>query len=106
MDSAKLEEKYLENDKDVVEFTAGSQSYSLSFQGINKKSENESSCSQFYAFLNIIIMTFFTPLESDMIQTNKRYGTKRVVRRRPRFVSAAEVRTAKKRYSMTSQLHC
>ncbi|KAK2858809.1 hypothetical protein Q5P01_003429 [Channa striata] len=60
MDSAKLEKMFLDNDKDVVEFTAGSQSYSLSFQ--------------------------------DMIQTNKNYGTKRLVRRRPRFASAADVR--------------
>ncbi|GLD48158.1 poly [ADP-ribose] [Lates japonicus] len=59
MDSTKLEQKFLENDKDVVEFTAGSQSYSLSFQ--------------------------------DMIQTNKHYGTKRLVKRRPQFVSAADV---------------
>ncbi|KAF3704960.1 Poly [ADP-ribose] polymerase 12 [Channa argus] len=60
MDSAKLEKMFLDNDKDVVEFTAGSQSYTLSFQ--------------------------------DMIQTNKHYSTKRLVRRRPRFVSAVDVR--------------
>ncbi|KAM7366948.1 hypothetical protein PAMP_014880 [Pampus punctatissimus] len=65
MDSAKLEETFLENDKDVVEFTAGSQSYSLSFH--------------------------------DMIQTNKAYGTKRLVRRRPRFVSAADVQARRER---------
>lgn len=33
MDSSKLEQKFLDNDKDVVEFKAGLQSYSLSFQG-------------------------------------------------------------------------
>lgn len=33
IDSAKLEEKFLENDKDVMEFIAGSQKYSLSFHG-------------------------------------------------------------------------
>ena len=33
VDSSILEQKFLDNDKDVVEFTAGSQSYSLSFQG-------------------------------------------------------------------------
>ncbi|XP_026218431.1 WWE and TCCD_inducible_PARP_like domain-containing protein isoform X3 [Anabas testudineus] len=60
IDSAKLEQKFLDNDKDVVEFTAGSQSYTLSFQ--------------------------------DMIQTNKQYGTKRLVKRRPSFVSAADVK--------------
>ncbi|XP_069013081.1 protein mono-ADP-ribosyltransferase PARP12, partial [Embiotoca jacksoni] len=65
MNSAKLEQKFLDNDKDVVEFTAGSQSYSLSFQ--------------------------------DMIQTNNRYTTKRLVRRRPRFASAADVKTRKVR---------
>ncbi|XP_051546598.1 protein mono-ADP-ribosyltransferase PARP12-like [Myxocyprinus asiaticus] len=32
---------------------------------------------------------------SDMIQANKRYGTKRLIRRRPKFVSAAEVQTIK-----------
>ncbi|KAJ4918045.1 hypothetical protein JOQ06_004059, partial [Pogonophryne albipinna] len=58
--SAELEQKFLDNAKDVVEFSAGSQAYSLSFQ--------------------------------DLIQTNKQYGTKRVVKRRPRFVSAADVR--------------
>ncbi|XP_039890935.1 protein mono-ADP-ribosyltransferase PARP12 isoform X4 [Simochromis diagramma] len=65
INSTKLEEKFLANDKDVVEFTAGSQSYSLSFQ--------------------------------DMIQSNKRYGTKRCVCRRPLFVSAADVLTKKVR---------
>uniref|UniRef100_A0A3P9CRG0 Poly [ADP-ribose] polymerase 12 n=1 Tax=Maylandia zebra TaxID=106582 RepID=A0A3P9CRG0_9CICH len=67
INSAKLEEKFLANDKDVVEFTAGSQSYSLSFQ--------------------------------DMMQTNKRYGTKRPVCRRPRFVSAADALKKKVRRS-------
>ncbi|CAJ1054474.1 protein mono-ADP-ribosyltransferase PARP12 [Xyrichtys novacula] len=65
MDSSKLEQKFLENDQAVVEFTAGAQSYSLSFQ--------------------------------DMIQTNKRYSTKRLVRRRPRFVCAADVLAKKVR---------
>uniref|UniRef100_A0AAV2IY97 Uncharacterized protein n=1 Tax=Knipowitschia caucasica TaxID=637954 RepID=A0AAV2IY97_KNICA len=32
----------------------------------------------------------------DMIQTNIQYGTKRVVRRRPKFVSAVEARTKRK----------
>ena len=31
--SAELEQKFLDNAKDVVEFSAGSQAYSLSFQG-------------------------------------------------------------------------
>ncbi|XP_065325579.1 protein mono-ADP-ribosyltransferase PARP12-like [Pelmatolapia mariae] len=65
INSTKLEEKFLANDKDVLEFTAGSHSYSLSFQ--------------------------------DMMQTNKHYGTKRLVCRRPRFVSAADVLTKRVR---------
>ncbi|XP_028251094.1 protein mono-ADP-ribosyltransferase PARP12 isoform X2 [Parambassis ranga] len=65
IDSAKLEQKFWQNDKDVVEFTAGSQLYTLSFQ--------------------------------DMIQTNKRYGTKKIVSRRPRFVSAADMQEKKVR---------
>ncbi|XP_034719400.1 protein mono-ADP-ribosyltransferase PARP12-like [Etheostoma cragini] len=65
VDSPTLEQRFLDNDKDVVEFTAGSQSYSLSFQ--------------------------------DMIQTNKEYGTKRLVKRRPLFVSASDVKTKKVR---------
>ncbi|KAK7886165.1 hypothetical protein WMY93_025786 [Mugilogobius chulae] len=60
-----LEELYQQNDKAVVQFKAGPQSYELSFQ--------------------------------DMIQTNIKYGTKRIVRRRPQFVSAAEVPTKRKR---------
>lgn len=63
--SKQLEEIYLQNNKDVVHFKAGSQLYQLSFQ--------------------------------DMIQTNTKYGTKRIVRRRPRFVSAIEVQTKRKR---------
>ncbi|XP_030633900.1 protein mono-ADP-ribosyltransferase PARP12-like [Chanos chanos] len=62
-----LEQKYQENNNAVVEFTAGSQTYELSFQ--------------------------------DMIQKNKRYGTKKLVRRRPVFVSSADaqkIRTSKK----------
>uniref|UniRef100_A0A3B3YSQ8 Poly (ADP-ribose) polymerase family, member 12a n=1 Tax=Poecilia mexicana TaxID=48701 RepID=A0A3B3YSQ8_9TELE len=62
--SETLEQKFLDNESEV-EFSAGSQSYSLSFQ--------------------------------DMIQTNKHYGTKRLVSRRPLFVSAADVRTKKVR---------
>ncbi|KAM6895699.1 protein mono-ADP-ribosyltransferase PARP12-like [Xenentodon cancila] len=65
IDSATLEQKFLNNDKDVVEFMAGSQTYSLSFQ--------------------------------DMLQVNKRYGTKKLVCRRPRFVSAADVQAKKAR---------
>ncbi|XP_062850762.1 protein mono-ADP-ribosyltransferase PARP12 [Trichomycterus rosablanca] len=61
-----LEQKFLENNKAELEFTAGSQTYILSFQ--------------------------------DMLQTNKRYGTKKLVKRRPTFVSAADaqrIRTSK-----------
>uniref|UniRef100_A0A672SMR9 Poly [ADP-ribose] polymerase 12-like n=1 Tax=Sinocyclocheilus grahami TaxID=75366 RepID=A0A672SMR9_SINGR len=61
--SAELEQKYQADNNTVVEFTAESQTYELSF--------------------------------TDMIQTNKRYTTKKVVRRRPKFVSAADVRTIK-----------
>lgn len=32
-------------------------------------------------------------LSSDMLQVNKRYGTKKLVRRRPIFVSAADADT-------------
>ncbi|XP_023205693.1 poly [ADP-ribose] polymerase 12-like [Xiphophorus maculatus] len=62
--SETLEQKFLDNESEV-EFSAGSQSYSLSFQ--------------------------------DMIQTNKHYRTKRLVSRRPQFISAADVRTKKMR---------
>ncbi|XP_037552138.1 protein mono-ADP-ribosyltransferase PARP12-like [Nematolebias whitei] len=64
VNSSKLEQRFLDNDK-TVDFTAGSQSYSLSFQ--------------------------------DMIQTNKHYRTKKLVSRRPRFVSAEDVETKKVR---------
>ncbi|XP_053506581.1 protein mono-ADP-ribosyltransferase PARP12 [Ictalurus furcatus] len=57
--SEDLEQKFSQDNKAEVEFMAGSQVYTLSFQ--------------------------------DMIQTNKRYGTKKLVRRRPVFVSAADV---------------
>ncbi|KAL7857936.1 hypothetical protein AOLI_G00180380, partial [Acnodon oligacanthus] len=68
--SEELEQKYTQDNKAVVEFTAGSQSYIVSFQ--------------------------------DMIQTNKRYGTKKLVMRRPEFVSAADaqtIRTSKRQIS-------
>ncbi|RXN08119.1 poly [ADP-ribose] polymerase 12-like protein [Labeo rohita] len=61
--SAELEQKYQADNNAVVEFTAGSQTYELSF--------------------------------TDMIQTNKRYATKKVIRRRPKFVSPADVQTIK-----------
>ncbi|CAL8405329.1 unnamed protein product [Arctogadus glacialis] len=57
--STELEQKFQNNPQEVVEFTAGSQAYTLSLQ--------------------------------DMTQTNKRHGTKRLVRRRPRFLSSAVV---------------
>ncbi|XP_038156248.1 protein mono-ADP-ribosyltransferase PARP12 [Cyprinodon tularosa] len=63
INSATLEKKFLEDQNDTLEFSVGSQSYSLSFQ--------------------------------DMIQTNKHYGTKRLVSRRPRFVSTEEVKSKK-----------
>ncbi|CAL8385540.1 unnamed protein product [Boreogadus saida] len=57
--STELEQKFQNDPQEVVEFTAGSQAYTLSLQ--------------------------------DMIQTNKSYGTKRLVRRRPRFRSSVDV---------------
>ncbi|CAL8385513.1 unnamed protein product [Boreogadus saida] len=57
--STELEQKFQNNPQEVVEFTAGSQAYTLSLH--------------------------------DMIQTNKKHGTKRLVRRRPRFLSSADV---------------
>uniref|UniRef100_UPI003AABFE8B protein mono-ADP-ribosyltransferase PARP12-like n=1 Tax=Centroberyx gerrardi TaxID=166262 RepID=UPI003AABFE8B len=71
MSSAELEQKFLNDETDVVEFKAGSQTYSLSFP--------------------------------DMIQTNKQYGTKKVVRRRPVFVSSADVQTKKFRKPVGNQ---
>ncbi|XP_027009731.2 protein mono-ADP-ribosyltransferase PARP12-like isoform X2 [Tachysurus fulvidraco] len=56
--SEELEQKFTQDNKAEIEFTAGSQTYTLSFQ--------------------------------DMIQTNKHYMTKKLVRRRPVFVSAAD----------------
>ncbi|XP_072528750.1 protein mono-ADP-ribosyltransferase PARP12-like [Salminus brasiliensis] len=61
--SEDLEQKYIQDNKAVVDFTAGSQSYTLSFR--------------------------------DMIQTNKNYGTKKLVRRRPVFVSSVDAQTIK-----------
>uniref|UniRef100_A0A3Q0RLZ6 Si:ch73-252i11.1 n=1 Tax=Amphilophus citrinellus TaxID=61819 RepID=A0A3Q0RLZ6_AMPCI len=71
---------FLEILADYVEFTVGSQSYSLSFQGKHR----------------IWKLSLFADV--NMIQTNKHYGTKRLVCRRPRFVSAADVLTKKVRY--------
>ncbi|XP_063316527.1 protein mono-ADP-ribosyltransferase PARP12-like [Pelmatolapia mariae] len=65
INSTKLEKLFLGNNKDVLEFTAGSHSYSLSFE--------------------------------DMMQTNNLNGTKTLVCRRPRFVSAVDVLTKKVR---------
>ncbi|KAJ8373852.1 hypothetical protein SKAU_G00044320 [Synaphobranchus kaupii] len=59
--SEDLEQRFLEDNSAVTEFTAGSQKYQLSFK--------------------------------DMIQTNKKYGTKRIIRRRPVFISSAEAQT-------------
>ncbi|XP_041709402.1 protein mono-ADP-ribosyltransferase PARP12-like [Coregonus clupeaformis] len=61
--SEDLEKRFQEDNKAVTEFTAGSQTYELSFP--------------------------------DMIQTNKQYSTKKVVRRRPVFVSSADAQTIK-----------
>ncbi|XP_030210904.1 protein mono-ADP-ribosyltransferase PARP12 [Gadus morhua] len=63
--STELEQKFQNDPQEVVEFTAGSQTYTLSLQ--------------------------------DMIQTNKKHGTKRVVRRRPRFRSSADVQVIRTR---------
>lgn len=62
VNSTQLEQKFLNNATDVVEFKAGSQTYSLNFK--------------------------------YMKQSNKQYGTKRNVRRRPRFVSTVEVKAS------------
>ncbi|XP_030210929.1 protein mono-ADP-ribosyltransferase PARP12-like isoform X2 [Gadus morhua] len=63
--STELEQKFQNDPQEVVEFTAGSQTYTLSLQ--------------------------------DMIQTNKTYGTKRRVRRRPRFLSPGVVQVIRAR---------
>ncbi|CDQ64293.1 unnamed protein product [Oncorhynchus mykiss] len=63
--SEDLEKRFQEDNKAVIEFTAGSQTYEFSFP--------------------------------DMIQTNKQYTTKKVVRRRPVFVSSADAQTIKTR---------
>ncbi|XP_038833876.1 protein mono-ADP-ribosyltransferase PARP12-like isoform X2 [Salvelinus namaycush] len=63
--SEDLEKRFQEDNKAVIEFTAGSQTYELSFP--------------------------------DMIQNNKQYSTKKVVRRRPVFVSSADAQTIKTR---------
>ncbi|XP_061085361.1 protein mono-ADP-ribosyltransferase PARP12-like isoform X2 [Conger conger] len=60
-----LEDQYQKDSAAVVQFTAGSQTYQISFR--------------------------------DMVQRNLRYGTARDVRRRPVFVSPAEVRVARTR---------
>ncbi|XP_030211514.1 uncharacterized protein LOC115543102 [Gadus morhua] len=62
--STELEQRFQNDPQEVVEFTAGSQAYTLSLK--------------------------------DMIQTNKTYGTKRLVRRRPRFLSSADVQIIRK----------
>ncbi|XP_059904547.1 uncharacterized protein LOC132454943 isoform X3 [Gadus macrocephalus] len=67
--STELEQKFQNNPQEVMEFTAGSQTYTLSLQ--------------------------------DMIQTNKRHGTKRLVRRRPRFLSSAVVQDIRTRTGAT-----
>ncbi|XP_055761738.1 mucin-2-like isoform X2 [Salvelinus fontinalis] len=59
--SEDLEKRFQEDQSAVVKFTAGQQSYELSFR--------------------------------DMTQKNKRYGTVRMVRRRPVLVSTADSRT-------------
>ncbi|XP_046878440.1 protein mono-ADP-ribosyltransferase PARP12-like [Hypomesus transpacificus] len=61
--SEDLEQRFQSDDKSDMDFTAGSQSYTLSFK--------------------------------DMMQTNKRYGTRRPVRRRPKFVSSSDAQTIK-----------
>lgn len=51
------------------------------------------------------MMMSFSICTSDMIQTNKHYGTKRLVRRRPRFVSAADVKEKRVRYDILNMPH-
>lgn len=97
MGSSSLEQKFVANDKDVVEFKAGSQMYSLSFQG-KQMMQCISQLSPLYYCYYYIFLFFFNFL-SDMIQTNKRYGTKKVVRRRPKFVSAADAQMKRARYN-------
>ncbi|XP_014008938.2 protein mono-ADP-ribosyltransferase PARP12 [Salmo salar] len=63
--SEDLEKKYQEDQSAVVKFTAGQQSYELSFR--------------------------------DMTQYNERYGTARMVRRRPVFVSTVDAQAARSR---------
>ncbi|XP_062338738.1 protein mono-ADP-ribosyltransferase PARP12-like [Osmerus eperlanus] len=61
--SEDLEQRFQSDDKSDMDFTAGSQSYTLIFK--------------------------------DMMQTNKRFGTRRPVRRRPKFVSLSDAQTIK-----------
>lgn len=67
INSAKLEEKFLTNDKDVVEFTAGSQSYSLSFQGKQRIGNHAYFCMLKYkiGFMIVVQVATFLPLRHD-----------------------------------------
>lgn len=52
-----------------------------------------------------MMMRSFSICPPDMIQTNKHYGTKRLVKRRPRFVSAEDVKEKRVRYDILNMLH-
>lgn len=105
MDSSTLEQRFLNNAKDVVEFKASSQTYFLSFEG---------KYFFFFAidlcFVNLncyyVLLKKMLLFLSDMIQTNKKYGTKRLVRRRPKFVSAPDVQTKQLRQIFHDYQYC
>ncbi|TRY82709.1 hypothetical protein DNTS_018771, partial [Danionella cerebrum] len=94
--SSDLEEKYQADPHAELEFTAGSQTYLLSFQG------TVSCHSHAHIFLGLIekekTALCFSP---EMIQANKLYKTKKSIRRRPKFISAADVITIKSRVALS-----
>lgn len=101
IDSSELEQKFLDNAQDVVDFKAGSQTYSLNFECKFVKCPFT---------LERILKRFYDHgvRVADMQQTNKQYGTKKNVKRRPRFVSAVDVKATTARYDsecLTSVLY-
>lgn len=133
--SEDLEKRFQEDNKAVIEFTAGSQTYELSFPGEHRWRDiqdkptaalkpytpyivyYEQICSDILLYVtnwdsfgwshygktmtsacevNCLLLQQLCSF-SDMIQTNKQYCTKKVVRRRPVFVSSADAQTIKTR---------
>lgn len=97
--SKALENVFLSEIETEIPFSLGGNDYVLNITGSHLSNPVHSlkKIITILHFLSYFIQNFTF---SDMYQQNKRYKTKRAVQRRPRFISAQDIKGKSARYSL------